>query len=56
MGRQTNGWSRYLVGWGLVLLGGAFLLEKLGLIHGTLWSYWPVLLIIIGIGILSRKT
>jgi hypothetical protein len=55
MGNRSDGWSRYLVGWGLVLLGVAFLLEKLGLIRGTLWSYWPVLLIIIGIGVLTRK-
>lgn len=55
MGHRSNGWFRYVVGTGLIFLGAGILLERLGLIHYALWSYWPVLLIIIGIGILVKK-
>jgi len=55
MGKQSNGWFRYFVGSGLIFLGLGVLLEKLGLINHALWSYWPVLLIIIGIGILVKR-
>ena len=55
MGRHSNRWSRYLIGWGLILVGGFFLLEKLGVDLGPVWSLWPVVLIIFGIGVLARR-
>ena len=47
--------------WGifLVFLGIIFLLQTLNVLPwglwGTLWRYWPVLIIIIGLGILLRR-
>jgi len=47
--------------WGifLVFLGIVFLLQTLNVLPwglwGTLWRYWPVLIIIIGLGILLRR-
>ncbi len=55
MHRHTNGWFRYITGGLLILVGVGFLLQKLGLITGSMWSYWPVVLIIIGIAILVDK-
>jgi lia operon protein LiaF len=33
----------------IVLVGVLFLLQNLGYIHGSIWRYWPVILIIFGI-------
>ena len=47
--------------WGifLVFLGIVFLLQTLNVLPwglwGTLWRFWPVLIIIIGLGILLRR-
>ena len=47
--------------WGilLVFLGIVFLLQTLDVLPwglwGTLWRFWPVLIIIIGLGILLRR-
>jgi hypothetical protein len=47
--------------WGIFLLflGIVFLLQALGVLSwglwGTLWRFWPVLIIIIGLGILLRR-
>jgi len=47
--------------WGILLLflGVVFLLQTLGVLPwglwGTLWRFWPVLIIIIGLGILLRR-
>ena len=46
--------------WGIFLLflGVVFLLQTLNVLHwglwGTLWQFWPVLIIVIGLGILLR--
>jgi hypothetical protein len=37
------------VGIVIILAGVLFLLHNLGYIHGSVWRYWPVLLIIWGI-------
>jgi len=47
--------------WGvfLLFLGIVFLLQTTGFLPwglwGTLWRFWPVLIIIIGVGILLRR-
>ncbi len=44
-------WRKQLM-WGLLLigLGGAFLLDQLGLVEIVeLWHYWPLILVVIGI-------
>ncbi len=43
------------VGWALVVLGVLALLTNLGLISATIWTLWPVLLIIAGIYVLVLK-
>lgn len=43
------------LGWGLVVLGVLALLTNLGWISTSIWLWWPVLLIIIGIYILVLK-
>jgi predicted membrane protein len=43
--------------WGSVVLfiGAVFLLDNLGYIHGNVWNFfWPVILIAVGIGMLTR--
>jgi predicted membrane protein len=43
--------------WGSVVLfiGGVFLLDNLGYIHGNVWNFfWPVILIAVGLGMLAR--
>jgi hypothetical protein len=44
----------------LITIGFILLFNKLGLIHwaswGSLWHYWPVILILWGIEILARNT
>ena len=48
--------------WGIFLLflGVVFLLQTLNILPwalwGTLWRFWPVLIIIIGLGILLRRS
>jgi hypothetical protein len=37
----------------LLLLGIAFLLTNYGLLSEEIWKLWPLILIIIGVGILS---
>ena len=40
----------------LVIVGGFFLLNALGLIPGELWGYaWPIVLIVIGIAIIAPR-
>ncbi len=47
--------------WGIFLLflGIVFLLQNIGILPwglwGTLWRFWPVLIIILGLGILLRR-
>lgn len=55
MSAQGKNWSNYLGGILLIVIGVGFLLEKLGVIYGPLWTYWPVILIIIGIGMLFDR-
>lgn len=54
MSRHSNGWSRYITGGLLIVIGVGFLLEKLDIITGSIWSYWPVVLIVIGIATLVK--
>ena len=40
----------------LIVTGIVFLLKNLGYISGTVWSIiWPVILIVIGLGILLKR-
>ncbi len=49
----------YIWGIFLLFLGIVFLLQTLNVLHwglwGTLWRFWPVLIIVIGLGILLRR-
>ena len=55
MANQPRGWTKYVIGWGLVILGVLLLLEKLGVITGSLFTFWPILVILIGIGTLIKR-
>ncbi len=55
MSAHRKNWSHYLGGILLIVIGVGFLLEKLGVLHGSIWTYWPVILIIIGIGMLFDR-
>ena len=47
---------RLLIGVILVAIGVVALLNKLGVISGSIWSYvWPVILIILGLSFLFRR-
>jgi len=52
---HSRGWSKHVIGWGLIILGVLLLLEKLGLVSGSLFTFWPVLVILIGIGMLAKR-
>lgn len=40
----------------LVILGILFLLEAMGIIAGSFWSYfWPVILIVVGLNFMSKE-
>jgi hypothetical protein len=41
----------------LITIGVALLLHQLGYLHGNVWKYWPVLLIVWGVGMIvaSRR-
>lgn len=40
----------------LVIVGGVFLLNALGIIPGELWGYaWPIVLIVIGLAIIAPR-
>lgn len=40
----------------LIVIGVVFLLNNLGIINGITWGiFWPVILILVGIGMLSGK-
>lgn len=40
----------------ILIIGLAFLLQNLGLITGSVWGiFWPILLIIIGLALISRR-
>ncbi|MBI2866480.1 MAG: hypothetical protein HYX99_03875 [Chloroflexi bacterium] len=44
------------VGLVLIIIGGAALAAKLGLIQGSIWGYvWPALLIVLGLSILVPR-
>jgi len=55
MGRHSNGWYRYMTGGLLIVIGVGFLLQKLNIITDSIWSYWPVVLIVIGIATLVKR-
>ena len=44
------------IGFVLVIAGVIFLLEKLGIVTGSIWSYvWPCLLVALGLSIILGK-
>ena len=44
------------MGLALVLVGTIFLLEKLGIVSGSIWGYvWPCLIIALGLSIVLGK-
>ncbi len=61
MSGENRPGGRYVPIWGIMLLflGIVFLLQNFGLlswaIWGTLWRFWPVLLIMTGLGIMLRR-
>ena len=45
-----------LFGLVLVIIGVLLLLQNIGLIEGNFWNYlWPIIIILLGISILSKK-
>ncbi len=48
MTARQGGILRYLAGGALVLIGIVILLQKLEIIDELAWSFWPVILILIG--------
>jgi hypothetical protein len=55
MTNHSRGWTKYVIGWGLIILGVLLLLEKLGLVTGSLLTFWPILVILIGVGMLVKR-
>jgi predicted membrane protein len=50
-GGLAGGSEKYMVGIILILVGVAFLLDHMGVIHlGNVWNYWPMILVLMGIG------
>jgi hypothetical protein len=39
----------------LIFVGAIFLLDHLGIISGGMGAWWPVLIIILGIGMLAKN-
>jgi len=50
-----SGYCFGFLAWALVILGVLALLTNLGWISASIWSWWPVLLIIAGIYVLVLK-
>lgn len=55
MSNHQSGWFRYLIGGGLIFIGIVILLQKLDIIGELAWSFWPVVLILIGVAILAKR-
>ena len=55
MSNHRGGWFRYVAGGALVVVGVVFLLQKLDIVDTLAWSFWPVVLILIGIAIIARR-
>jgi len=55
MSNGRGGIFRYLAGCVLIFIGVIFLLQRLGIIDELTWSFWPVVLILIGIYIIFRR-
>ena len=51
---QPKGASGRIVGLIFTVIGAAFLLDNLRLIHFNLWDYWPVILVFIGVSMVWR--
>ncbi len=47
--------GHFIVGGGLVLVGGAMTLNNLGILHVHLRDLWPVVLILVGLNVLARS-
>jgi len=48
---------RLIIGVAIVLIGGLSLLANLGFrVDIDLWDYWPVILILVGLSMLIKKT
>ncbi|MBT3413024.1 MAG: hypothetical protein HOJ15_00150 [Candidatus Jacksonbacteria bacterium] len=48
--------NRPLWGWIIVTIGIVFLLQALGIVPSSIWSYvWPILVIIAGVQIIRKK-
>lgn len=41
--------------WGMIILGTLALLTNLGWINATIWQWWPILVIVVGICLLIVK-
>jgi hypothetical protein len=56
-GRFGYGRPRFLLGGGLMVVGGMLLAKNLGFLHGNVWSIvWPVMLIFGGVASLFRQS
>lgn len=51
-----NGNARFILGIGIILLGLSILSENLGFyMFREIWKFWPVILIILGISVMTNK-
>ncbi len=56
MARAGSRWFSILIGTLFIFFGVVLLLDHLGMETDTLWRYWPVVLIALGVGVIfSRK-
>ena len=55
MSNHRSGWFRYMAGSALVFFGIVLLLQKLNIIDELAWSFWPVVLIVVGIAIIVKR-
>jgi len=53
---QSEKGSKRIWGMVLVFVGSAMLLDRLNFIHFNLWSYWPLILVCVGIMMIVKST
>ena len=54
MPASRGGIFRYITGGALVFIGIIILLQKLDIIDQLTWTFWPIVLILVGVFILVR--
>jgi predicted membrane protein len=52
---QPAGTPGRMFGWILVILGGLLLLDKFDVLEFRIWDYWPIIFIIVGLGLVRGR-